>query len=124
MSNHPNATLQMSRFLQILELCSGENVEVLHDHLKQSKFKLKGLNVDPYSKEAVTVGVSSFTGSLGNSAANQSYEICKLDSIDALTAYVRVSFSNKDLEGKNLYSLIKLNQRNKSLSGFTQEFNN
>ena len=52
--------------------------------------------------------VSSFTGSLGNWVADHGDEIFKLDSIDALTSYVRVSFSNEDLEGKNLYFLIKL----------------
>ena len=68
--------------------------------------------------------VSSFTGSLGNSAADHTDKIFKLDSFDALTAYVRISFYNEDLEGKNLYSLIKLDQINKSLHEYTQEFNN
>ena len=35
---HPNATSNLSRFLQKLELCSGENAEVLHDHLKVKEF--------------------------------------------------------------------------------------
>ena len=95
-----------------------------HDYLKQSKFKVKGFGVDLNSKEAATVVVSSFTGSLGNWVADRSDEIFKLDSIDALTAYVRVNFSNEDLEGKNLYSLIKLDQFDKSLHEYTQEFNN
>jgi len=30
----------MSRFLQKLEHCSGENAEILHNHLKQSKQKI------------------------------------------------------------------------------------
>ncbi len=68
--------------------------------------------------------VSSFTGSLGNWAADHTDEIFKLDSIDALTAYVRVSFSNEDLEGNNLYSRIKLDQIDKSLHEYTQEFDN
>ena len=98
-----------------MELCSGENVEVLHDHLKQSKLKIRGFRVDPNSKEFVTVIVSSFTGSLGNWAADHTNEILRLDSIDALTAYVRVSASNEDTEDKNLDSLIKLDQIDKSL---------
>jgi hypothetical protein len=32
-------------------------------------------------------------------------------------------FSNEDLEGKNLYSLIRLDQTDKSLREYTQEFN-
>ena len=68
-----------------------------------------------FRSEAVTVVVSSFTGPLGNWAADRADEIFRLDSIDALTAYVRVRFSNEDLEGKNFYSLINLDQIDKSL---------
>jgi hypothetical protein len=113
----------MSRFLQKLEHCSGDNAEVLHNHLKQSKLKVQGFGIDPNSREAVTVVVSTFTGHLGNWAADHADEIFKFESIDALTAYVRVSFSNEDLEGLNLYSLIKLDQLDKSLHEYTQEFN-
>ncbi len=123
MSGRSGVTANLSRFLQKLELCNGEDSEVLHDHLKQSKLKVKGFGVDPNSKEAVKIVVSSFTGSLGNWAANHADEVFKLSSIDALTAFVRVSFSNRDLEGKNLYSLIKLDQGDKSLHEYTQEFN-
>jgi len=70
------------------------------------------------------VVVSCFTRSLGNWAADHADEIFNLDSIDALTTYVRVNFSNKDLEGKNLYSLIKLDQVDKSRHEYTQKFNN
>ena len=94
-------TTNLSRFLQKLELCTCENPEILHGHLKHSKLKVKGFGVDPNSWEVVTAFVSSFTGSLGNWAADHADEIFKLDSIDALTTYVRVSFSNEDLEGKN-----------------------
>ena len=66
--------------------------------------------------------MSSFTGQLGNRAANNAEEIFKLDNIDALTAYVRINFSNEDLEGKNLYSLIELDQFDISLREYTQEF--
>ena len=65
-TGHPGATTDLSRFLQKLELCTGENPEILHYHLKQSKLKIKGFGVDPISKEVVTVVVSIFTGSLGN----------------------------------------------------------
>jgi hypothetical protein len=123
LSGRSCVTANLSRFLQKLELCNGENPETLHDHLKPSKLKVKGFGVDPNSGEAVTVVVSSFTGSLYNWATDHADEIYKLDSIDALTAYVRVSSSNEDLEGKSLYSLIKLDQGDKSLHEYTQEFN-
>ena len=123
LSGRAGVTANLSRFLQKLELCNGENLEILHEHLKQSKLKIKGFGVDPNSREAVMVVVSSFTGSLGNWAADHADEICKLDSIDALTTFVRVIFTNEDLEGKNLYSLIKLDQGDKSFHEYSQEFN-
>jgi len=91
-SGHLNSTTNMSRFYQKLELCTGENAEILHDQLKKSKLKVKGFGLDPNSKEVVTGLVSSLTGSLGNWVADHSNEIFRLDSIYALTAYVRVSF--------------------------------
>ena len=67
--------------------------------------------------------MSSFTGHLGDWAAYHADEIFMLDNIDALTEYVRVNFSNEDLEGINLYSLVKLDQFDKSLHDYTQELN-
>ena len=113
----------MSRFLQKLEHCSGENVEMSHNHLKQSKLKIKGFGIDPNSREAVMVGVSIFTGHLGNWAAYHADEIFKLGNIDALNAYARVRFSNDDLEGMNSYSLFKLDQFDTSLHEYMHEFN-
>ena len=61
------------------------------------KLKIKSLGIDPNSRGVVTVVGSSFTGHLGNWAADHADEIFNLDIIDALTAYVRVSFPNMDL---------------------------
>jgi hypothetical protein len=114
----------MYRFLQKLEHCSGENAEKLHNHSKQFKLKIKGFGIDPNSREAVTIIVSSLTGNSGNWVADHADEIFKLDNIEALIAYVRVRFSNEDLEVMNLYSPFKLDQFDKSLHEYTQEFNN
>jgi len=90
----------MSRFLQKLEHCSGENVEVLHNHLKQSKLEINELGDDlTYNSwEVITVVVSSFKGQLGNWAANHVDDSFKLNIIDALTKYVGVACFNEDLE--------------------------
>ena len=42
---HSGVTTNLSRFLQKLELCTVENPEILHDHLKQPKLKLKDLEL-------------------------------------------------------------------------------
>ena len=65
----------MSRPLQELEHCSGENAEVLYDHLKKYKLIIKGFGVDPNSREVVTYVVSSLTGQLSNWAADHDDEI-------------------------------------------------
>ncbi len=67
--------------------------------------------------------MSSFTGQLGNLAADHADEIFKLNPIDALTAYVRVSFSNEDLEEKKIYSLIELNLFDEILHECIREIN-
>ena len=45
-----------------------------------------------------------------------------LDSIDALTTYARVSFSNDDLDSKISSPLVKLDQFDMSLHEYTQKF--
>ena len=70
----------------------------------------------------VTFVLSSFTEPLGNWVEYHADEIFKLDSIDALTVYVRDSFFNGDLKGMNLYFLIKLDQFDKHVHKYTQDF--
>ncbi len=41
-----NASPNLSQLLQKLEHCTGENVKALHDHLKQTKLKIKGFGID------------------------------------------------------------------------------
>jgi hypothetical protein len=53
----------LSRFLQKLGLCIGENAEVLRNHLKQAKLNINKFGIDHNSREAVTF-LSSFTGKL------------------------------------------------------------
>ncbi len=95
-----NASPNLYQILQKLEHCASENAEALHDHLKQLKRIIKRFGIDPNSREVVTIVVSFFTGQLGNWAVVHAGDIFKFNSVDALTAYVRVSFSSEDLEGE------------------------
>ncbi len=70
-----NALPILSPFLQKLTPCTCEDAEELHDTLKQSKLIVKGFGIDPNSREAVTVVVSSFTGQLSNWASDHVEEI-------------------------------------------------
>ena len=51
----PGLLATISCFLQKLEHCSGENAEIVHNHVKQSKLKIKGFGIDPNSREDVTL---------------------------------------------------------------------
>jgi hypothetical protein len=95
----------------------------LNNHLKQSRLKIKGFGINPDSNQVVVVTVSSFTSKLGNWASDHSTEIYDLKTLDELITYVRVGFSIEDIEGKNLYFPIRLQQGDKSLTNYTQEFN-
>jgi len=101
-------TVNMSRFLQKLEHCNGDDLTKLHNHLKESRLKIQGFEINPDSKHVVVVLVSSFTGKLGNWASNHSTEIYELATVDDLIDYIRVGFSIEDAEGKNLYILLRL----------------
>jgi len=94
-------TVNMSRFLQKLEHCNGEDSTKLHNHSKHSRLKIQGFGINLDSKQVVVVLVSSFIGKLGNWASNHSTEIYDLATIDGLIDYIRVSFSIEDVEGKN-----------------------
>jgi hypothetical protein len=129
MNRHLNADgskdmVNMSRFLQKIEHCNGEDSVKLNNHLKQSRLKIQGFGINPDSNQAVVILVSSFTGKLGNWASDHTAEIYALQTLDELISYVRVGFSIEDVEGKNLYSLIQVKQNDKSLTDYTQEFNN
>ncbi len=106
-----------------MEHCNGEDTIKLNKHLKQSKIKIQGFGINPNSNQAVVVLVSSFTCKLGNWTSDHSAEIYDLATFDELIAYVRVDFFIEDVEGKNLYSLIRVHQGDKSLKHYTQEFN-
>jgi hypothetical protein len=106
-----------------MEHCNGEDSIKLNNHLKQSRLKIQGFGINPDSNQAVVVLVSSFTCKLGNWASDNSAEIYNLKALDELVAYVRVGFSIEDVEGKNLYFLIRVQQGDTSLTYYTQEFN-
>ncbi len=100
--------VNMSRFLQKMEHCNGEDSIKMNNHLKQSKMKIQGFGIKPDSNRFVVVLVSLFTSKLGNWASDHYDEIYDLKSLDELIAYVRVGFSIEDVKGKNLYSLIRV----------------
>ena len=113
----------MSRFLQKLEHCNGDDSIKLHNQLTQSKLKIRGFCINPKSNQGVVVLVSSLTGKLGDWASNHSSEIYETRTMDELINYVRVNYSIEDIKGNNLYSFLRLEQGESSLQDYTKEFN-
>ncbi len=84
---------------------------------------IQGFRINPDSKHVVFVLVSSFTGKLGNWASDHNTKIYDLATLDDLIDYIRIGFSIEDVEGKNVYILLRLEQGEKTLHDYTQEFN-
>ena len=112
----------MSRFLQELEYINKEDSTKLHNHLKQSRLKIREFGINPDSKQIVVVLVSSFTRKQGKWASYHSTEIYNIATVDDLIDYIRVGFSIEDVEGKNVNILLRLEQGEKYLHDYTQEF--
>ncbi len=94
--------VNMSRFLQKIEHCNGQDSVKLNNHLKQSRLKIQGFGINPHSNQVVVVLVFSFTCKLGNWASDHAAEIYDMKTLDELIAYGRVGFSNEDVEGKKI----------------------
>jgi hypothetical protein len=58
--------VNMSRYLQKMEHCNGEDSVKLNNHLKQSRLKIQEFRINPDSNQAVVILVSSFTCKFGN----------------------------------------------------------
>ena len=86
--------------------------------------KIRGFGIILDSNRVVVAVVSSFTCKLGDWASDQSSEIYEMKTMDELIYYVRVSFSIKNIEGENIYSVVTLKQGELSLHDYAQEFNN
>ena len=59
--------------------------------------------------------VSCFIGKLGNWASHHNTEIYELAMVEDLIDYIRIGFLIDDVEGKNLYIPLRLEQGDKSL---------
>jgi hypothetical protein len=82
------------------------------------------MGVDPHSKHACLILMSSFIGKLGQWAQHNIEDLYSLTYVTQLVDLVRSSFVIKDYQAKNLNLFVKLEQDNSDVPDYTRKFNN
>jgi hypothetical protein len=72
-STNSHETVDMSRFLQKLKHCNGEDSTKLHNNLIQPRLKIQGFGINLDSKQVVVVLIFFFTWKIGNWASAPIY---------------------------------------------------
>jgi hypothetical protein len=115
--------LNVSAYIQKLPNINGEDIAALDAHLAQAPMRLTAMGVDPNTKQASLILMSSFIGKLGHWAQQNTEALYSLTSVTQLVDLVRSSFVIKDYQAENLNLLIKLDQGNSDVPDYTRKFN-
>jgi hypothetical protein len=110
-------------YIQKLPNVNGEDIAALDAHLAQAPMRLTSMGVDPETKQASLILMSSFTGKLGHWAQQNTEALYSLTSVTQLVDLVRSSFVIKDYQAENLNLLVKLEQGNSDVPDYTRKFN-
>jgi hypothetical protein len=112
----------ISNYIQKLPNVNGDILNELESHLAQAPIKLTTMGVDPDTRQASLILMSSFTGKLGH-WAQQNIVLYNLNSVSQLVDFVRSSFVVKDYLAKHLQLLIKCEQNGLDISEYIRKFN-
>jgi hypothetical protein len=104
---------------------NGDNLNELDSHLAQAPIKLRAMGVDPDTRQASLILMSSFTGKPGRWAQHNTEVLYNLNSVSQLVDFVKNSFVVKDYQAEHLQLLIKcekmvLTFRNTSANSMTR----
>jgi hypothetical protein len=102
---------------------TGDDIASLDSHLAQAPMRLTTMGVDPETKQASLILMSSFTGKLGQWAQQNTEALYSLTSVTQLVDLVMSSFVIKGYQAENLNFLVKLEQGNSDVPDYTQKFN-
>jgi hypothetical protein len=80
----------------------GENDDILHDHLKRAKIKVKNSGINVNSREVVCILVDYFAGRLGKWVSGRPSHIRKLNIVGVLVGYVRGDLTIVDLKVRQI----------------------
>ena len=85
--------------------------------------RLTTMGVDLETKQASLIPMSSFIGKLGHWAQLNTEALCSLTYVTQLVELVRFSFVMTCNQAENLNFLVKLEQGNLDVFGYTRKFN-
>ena len=85
--------------------------------------RMTTMDVDPETKQASLILMSSFTGKLGHRAQQTTQALYSLAYATQLVDLVRSSFVIKDYQAENLSLLVKLEQVNSDVPDYSRKFN-
>jgi hypothetical protein len=81
------------------------------------------MDVDPNTRQASLILMSSLTGKLGHWAHQNTEVLYNLKYVPQLVEFVRSSFVVKDYQAKHLQLLIKIEQTGIDISDYIRKFN-
>jgi len=115
--------LNVHAYIQKLPNVPGNDIPTLDSHLAQTPMRLAAMGVDPKTKQASLILMSSFIGKLGHWAQQNIEALYSLTFVTQLVDLVRSSFVIKDYQVENLNLLVKLEQDDSDVPDYTRKFN-
>ena len=113
-----------NHIIQKLTIVNDDNLTELDSHLAQAPIKLTAMGVDPNTRQANLILMSSFTGRLGHWAHQNTEFFYNLNFVALLVYFVRSSsFVVKDYQAEHLQLLIKVEQNGLEISDYIRKFN-
>ena len=88
--------MNVSAYIQKLPNVTGDDIAALDAHLAQTPMRLTSMGVDPKTKQASLILMSSFNGKLGHWAQQNIEALYSLTFVTQLVDLVRSSFVIKD----------------------------
>jgi hypothetical protein len=110
-------------YIQKLPNVTGDDISALDARLAQTPMRLTTMGVDPETKQASLILMSSLTGKLGHWAQQNIEALYSLTFVTQLVDLVRSSFVIKDYQAESLNLLLKLEQGNSDVPDYTRKFN-
>jgi len=115
--------LIFSAYVQKLPNITGDDVTSLDAHLAHAHMRRTTMVVDPETKQASLVLMSSFTVKLRHWAQQHIEALYSLTSVTQLVDLAMSSFVIKDYQAEKLNLLVKLEQDNSDVPDYTRKFN-
>ena len=114
--------LNVSAYIQKLPNVIGDDISELDAYLAYVPMRLTTIGIDPETKQASLILMSSFTRKLGHWAQQNTETLYSLTYVTQMVDLVRSSFVIKDYQAENVNILVKLEQGNSDVPDYTRKF--